>query len=148
MANVTFKKSPALLGFAAVLVIAVAALVVHGDVTWKEAGAFLAGALALPGLFGSRPAPEDEDDQDPPAAGGASPLIIGGMMALLVGCSSPSPATPEQMQARREHEADAAYTADMMKCTAKDLYPTLDASARCTADVRRRWNRRPDGGAS
>lgn len=50
---IQIKRDPVLLGFAAVLVIAAAFLVHHGDVSWKEAAAFVGGALALPGLFGA-----------------------------------------------------------------------------------------------
>jgi hypothetical protein len=74
-----FKNDKALLAFAAVLVVATAALIWHGDVTWKEGGAFIMGALALPGLFGKK---SDDDKKDPPA-GGATPVLVG----LAVGCA-------------------------------------------------------------
>lgn len=54
-----FKRDPVLVAFAVVLVLACTGLVMHGDITWKEASAFLAGALALPGLFGKSPAVGD-----------------------------------------------------------------------------------------
>lgn len=46
------KKDPKLLAFAAFLVAVCASLVVHGDITWKEAAAFIGAALGLPGLLG------------------------------------------------------------------------------------------------
>lgn len=49
---IQIKKDPYLLAFAAFLVLVTGGLVWHGDVSWKEAAAFIAGALALPGLFG------------------------------------------------------------------------------------------------
>ncbi len=51
--TVQFKRDPVLLGFALVLIVVAASLVYVHVITWKEATAFLMGALALPGLFGS-----------------------------------------------------------------------------------------------
>ena len=54
MPALEFKKDPYLLAFAAFLVGCAVALVMHHDVTVKEAAGFLTGALAFPGLFGRK----------------------------------------------------------------------------------------------
>ena len=73
--NLKLKTHPALLGFAALLCLVVTALVLHGDATWKEGAAFLAGALALPGLFGiGNDSPPKEGSMLPPP-GRDAPLI-------------------------------------------------------------------------
>ena len=93
-----FKNDKALLAFAALLVVATALLVWHGDVTWKEGGAFIMGALALPGLFGKK---EDDDKKDPPA-GGATPLIVGAVLVcMLAGCTPQARAAFAELLAKK-----------------------------------------------
>lgn len=66
-----FKTDARLIAFAVVLVVVTSALIWHKDVTVKEGFAFLGGALALPGLFGSA---KSDDDGFPPSteSGGSS----------------------------------------------------------------------------
>lgn len=67
-----FKRDPRLVVFAIVLVGAVAGLIAHGDLTTKEGLLFLGSALALPGLFGSKPA----DESPPPKGPGIKETIL------------------------------------------------------------------------
>lgn len=131
ISSIIIKKDKALFAFAAVLVVAVAALVVHGDVTWKEAGAFMLAAFALPGFFGSKPTsdPDDEDEPRDPPAGGATPLIVGACL-LLAACGAPSTET-------KQAEAEGAYGAALMACV--DDAGTLAASKACRARVDLAW---------
>lgn len=63
-------------------------------------------------------------------------------------CSAPTvQQTPEQAKAARQEEAAGGYTADLTKCGVKALYPTFEESKACSAQVRERWHRLPDGGA-
>lgn len=94
MANLTFKRDPYLLGFAAIVVLVVGGLVFKGAVSWKEAAAFLTGALALPGLFGAKPSNDDDDDNTPtlrpppppPAAGAVAAILLFGF--FVGGCTT------------------------------------------------------------
>lgn len=52
--NIEFKKDPWHLAFCAVLCLAVFGLVIHKDVTWAQAVAFLGAAIFVPGLFGKK----------------------------------------------------------------------------------------------
>lgn len=70
MGNLKIKTDPKLLAFAALLVLVTAALIAHGDVSFKEGAAFIAGALALPGLFG-----KTQDEPPPPPNGGEIPVV-------------------------------------------------------------------------
>lgn len=84
MSNLTFKRDPVLLGFAGLVVLVVAALVAHGDVSWKEAGAFLAASFALPGLFGTvpkdeKPKDDDDDDNTPTLRPPPPPPVVGAL---------------------------------------------------------------------
>lgn len=76
MTNLTLKKDPVLLGFAAILAIGAFVLVHQGIVTWKEAATFLLGALALPGLFGAKEKPVEEA-KGPPLGESGLPKIGG-----------------------------------------------------------------------
>jgi hypothetical protein len=51
---VQFKSDPKLLAFAAFLVACAVALVMHGDIKWEVAAAFITGSLAIPGLLGKK----------------------------------------------------------------------------------------------
>lgn len=56
MPGIELKKDPYLLAFAGLLIVCATVLVWHGDVSLREAGGFLTGALAMPGLFGKKDA--------------------------------------------------------------------------------------------
>lgn len=148
---IELKKSPYLFGFAAVLVLATLALVWQHAITMREAVAFIMGALALPGLFGTKKKDDDDNNDggvtvpvdDGPGASvqAIGPKKLPGVitpitMLFLVGCAS---ATPQEKAAA----ADATYAANHLKCV--DAATTLAESKACRARVRAEWN--VDGGA-
>lgn len=124
--KVKFKKDKYLLAFAGVLLIVTAVLVGLDKVTFKEAAAFLAGALALPGLFGATP-----DDEDPPAAGGAAIILFLVFLPSLTGCSRPM--TPDE----KRKAAEGTYGGDLQACVDKSSSPA--AADVCAEGVRRKW---------
>lgn len=122
------KKDPYLLAFAAILIIAAEVLVGFDKVSFKEAAAFIGGALALPGLFG---AASSDDDSTPPAPGAAALLALVAGASLIVGC--PRPLTPEEKQ----KAAEGSYGAELQTCVQQSK--TAAQADECAADVRARW---------
>lgn len=51
---IEIKRDPKLLAFYAVLIVVVGVLVWHQDVTWQQGGAFLAAALGIPNVIGTK----------------------------------------------------------------------------------------------
>lgn len=153
---IEIKRDKWLWAFAVALVAMTFALVWHRDVTFKEGAAFVVGALAMPGLFGTRKKEDDNHDggvtvpvEDIPGPSvqkigeKALPAIITPItmaalaMALTASCAAA--ASPEQ----KATAADSTFTADMIKCV--DDASTLAESKACRAKVRQTWH--VDGGA-
>ena len=146
---VQLKRDPYLWAFAVVLVIATMSAVYAGHATMREAAALIIGALAMPGLFGTRKKEDDNHDGGvtvPVDVPGPSVQKIGEkslpaiitpitMILVLAGCS----ASPQEKAAA----ADATYTADHLACV--DEAKTLAESKACRAKVRAAWH--VDGGA-
>lgn len=147
---IEIKRDKWLWAFAVALVAMTFALVWHHDVTFKEGAAFVIGALAMPGLFGTRKKEDDNHDggvtvpvDDVPGPSvqkigeKSLPAIITPitMVLVLAGCS----ASPQEKAAA----ADATYTADHLACV--DEAKTLAESKACRAKVRAAWH--VDGGA-
>ncbi len=125
MSSIQLKRDPALLAFAAFLLLGAGLLVWQKVVTWQEAVTFLGGALALPGLFGA-------------TKDGASAIVLGLTFTLAVGCSDP--ATPAQ----KKVIAEGTYTGQLAQCVAD--HPTRAEADRCADGVRAAWSTK-DGGA-
>lgn len=76
MSQITVKRDPYLFAFAGLLVVVVGGLVGAHVITWREAAAFLGGALALPGLFGAaEKTRESLTPPEPPAPPTSDPEV-------------------------------------------------------------------------
>lgn len=83
LAKLQFKNDSRLIVFAIVLVLATAAGVYGKYISPKEGMIFLAGALALPGLFGRK----DDDKTDPPVPPPPKLPFIGGSLLSIIGAA-------------------------------------------------------------
>ncbi len=125
---IQFKASPYLLAFAAFLVLVTMALVWHHDVSWKEGAAFVVGALAMPGLFGAKPGPDDPPPPPPPPPAPATIILSGALLTLaLAGC----------FPADKKVEAAAGYSAQQTKCV--EQYATKSEIDACRDRVKAAW---------
>ncbi len=137
-----FKNDKALIAFAVVLVGATAALIWHGDVTWKEGAAFIMGALALPGLFGKK----GDDDKTPPAPPATPLLVLVVCIALAASSSGCALFTPKNIRSLLDAtqtaclivhadlaDSDAAKVCDVTDALLPDARSILASSRQVSA---------------
>ena len=155
---VEIKRDKWLWAFAALLVAMTFALVWHHDVTFKEGAAFVVGALAMPGLFGTRKKPDDDNHDGGvtvPVSDAPGPTVqkIGerslpaiitpvslvaliwsalALTALTAACAAA--ASPDQKAAA----ADISYASDQLACV--DKYDTRAEADACRERVRKQWH--------
>jgi len=82
------KSDPRLIAFAMAVTALAIALVLHGDLTTKEAVALLGAALISPAILGEKAKPQGSDDDDIDGDGGGTPS--GSRIKAVLGESAPA----------------------------------------------------------